>query len=110
LELENALNQALGSAQSLGVSGEETIGKPSSEKLADIPTELSQNIAKRIRDAAEMGDITTLNTIAEEIKGQSDSCNLLSEQIVHMEEDFDLMVYKNCSMNWIHANYPNFLD
>jgi len=89
-ELENALNQALGSAQSLGVSGEERIDKPSSEKLADIPTELSQDIAKRIRNAAEMGDITTLNTIAEEIKGQSDSCKLLSELIVQMAEDFDL--------------------
>jgi two-component system sensor histidine kinase/response regulator len=89
-ELENALNQALGSAQSLGVSNEETIGKASSEALVDIPTELSQDIAKRIRDAAEMGDITTLNTIAEEIKGQSDSCKLLGKQIVQMAEDFDL--------------------
>ena len=89
-ELENALNQALGSAQSLIVSNEETIGKPISEELVDIPTELSQDIAKRIRDAAEMGDIATLNTIAEEIKGQSDSCKLLSKQIVQMAEDFDL--------------------
>jgi two-component system sensor histidine kinase/response regulator len=89
-ELENALNQALGSAQSLGVSDEETINKPSSEELVNISTELSQDIAKRIRDAAEMGDITTLNTIAEEIKGQSDSCKLLGELIVQMAEDFDL--------------------
>ncbi len=64
--------------------------KPSAEALADIPAELSQDIAKRIRVAAEMGDITTLNTIAEEIKGQSDSCKLLSKQIVQMAEDFDL--------------------
>jgi len=89
-ELENALNQALGSAQSLGVSDEETIGKLSAEELVDIPTELSQDIAKRIRVAAEMGDITTLNTIAEEIKDQSGSCKLLSKQIVQMAEDFDL--------------------
>jgi HPt (histidine-containing phosphotransfer) domain-containing protein len=88
--LENALNQALESAQSLGVSAEENIGKLSTEALADIPSELSQDIAKRIRDAAEMGDVTTLNAIAEEIKDQSDSCILLSKQIVQMAEDFDL--------------------
>jgi hypothetical protein len=80
----------LESAQSLGVSDEETIDKLSSEEFIDIPTELSQDIAKGIRAAAEMGDIMTLNSIAEEIKDQSDSCKLLSEQIVQMAEDFDL--------------------
>jgi PAS domain S-box-containing protein len=88
-ELENALNQALESVQSLGVADEENIRKLSAEELADIPTELSQNIAKRIRDAAEMGDVMTLNAIAEEIKTHSDSCVPLSKQIVQMAEDFD---------------------
>jgi hypothetical protein len=37
-----------------------------------------------------MGDATTLNAIAEEIKDQSDSCRLLSKQIIQMAEDFDL--------------------
>jgi PAS domain S-box-containing protein len=82
-ELENALNQALESAQSLGVSAKENIGVLSTENFADISTELSDDIAKRIRDAAEMGDVTTLNAIAEEIKDQSDSCTLLSKQIIH---------------------------
>jgi signal transduction histidine kinase/CheY-like chemotaxis protein len=89
-ELENALNQALESVQRLGVPAEEKVGKLSAEALADIPTEVSQDIAKRIRAAAEMGDVTTLNAIAEEIKDQSDSCMLLSKQIVQMAEDFDL--------------------
>jgi two-component system sensor histidine kinase/response regulator len=88
-ELENALNQALGSAQSLGVTAEETIGKSSTEEFVDIPTELSRDIANRIRDAAEMGDVTALNTIAGEIKGQSDYCIPLSKQIIQMAEDFD---------------------
>jgi CheY-like chemotaxis protein len=88
--LENALNHALKSAQSLGVSAEENICKLSADVLADIPTELSQSIAKRIRAAAEMGDVTTLNAIAAEIRGQSDPCMLLSKQIIQMAEDFDL--------------------
>ncbi len=89
-ELETALNQALESAQSLGGSANESTEKLSDKELADITTELSDDIAKRIRNSAEMGDITTLNVIAEEIKDQSDSCMLLSKQIFQMAEDFDL--------------------
>jgi hypothetical protein len=89
-ELENALNQALESAQSLSVSAEENVGRLSNEEISDIPAELAPDIAKRIRDAAEMGDVMTLNAIAEEIKTYSDSCIPLSKQIIQMAEDFDL--------------------
>ena len=89
-ELETALHQALESAQSLGVSAEENVCKLSAEEIAAIPSEFAQDIAKRIRDAAEMGDVMTLNAIAEEIKAHSDSCIPLSKQIVQMAEDFDL--------------------
>ena len=88
-ELENALNQALESAQSLSVSAEENVGKLSNEEISDIPAELVQDIAKRIRDAAEIGDVMTLNASAEEIKTHSDSCIPLSKQIVQMAEDFE---------------------
>jgi CheY-like chemotaxis protein len=89
-ELENALNQALVSAQSLGVSTEETVCKLSDIEIAAIPSEFAQDIANRIRDAAEMGDVGTLSAIAEEIKSQSDTYVPLSKQIVQMAEDFDL--------------------
>jgi hypothetical protein len=36
-----------------------------------------------------MGDVTTLNAIAAEIKTKSDSCMPLSKQIIQMAEDFD---------------------
>ena len=89
-ELENALNQALESVQSLGVSTEENVCKLSDIEIAAIPSEFAQDIAKRIRDAAEMGDVMTLNVIAEEITTHSDSCIPLSKQIIQMAEDFDL--------------------
>jgi putative heme iron utilization protein len=89
-DLESALAQALESVQSLGASAEENVCKLSDEQIAAIPAELAQDIAKRIRDAAEMGDVTTLNAIAEKIKARSDSCIPLSKQIVQMAEDFDL--------------------
>ncbi|MEE4261770.1 MAG: response regulator, partial [Desulfobacteraceae bacterium] len=89
-ELENALNQALASAQSLSVSTEENVCKLSDEVISDIPAELARDIAQRIRDAAEMGDITTLNAVAEEIKTRSESCVPLSRQIIQLADDFDL--------------------
>jgi CheY-like chemotaxis protein len=89
-DLENALNQALESAQSLGASAEENVCKLSDDEIADIPSEFAQDIAKRIRGAAEMGDVMTLNAIAAEIKTHSDSCVPLSKQIVQLAEDFDL--------------------
>ncbi len=89
-KLENTLNQALESVQSLGVSAEEKISKLSDEEIAAIPSEFAQDVAKRIRDAAEMGDVTTLSAIAAEIKTHSDACIPLSKQIVQMAEDFDL--------------------
>jgi two-component system sensor histidine kinase/response regulator len=89
-ELENALHHALEAVQRFGAAVEENSEKISAEELAAIPAELDHNIAKRIRDAAEMGDVTTLNAIAEEIKGRSDFCKLLSELIVQMAEDFDV--------------------
>jgi PAS domain S-box-containing protein len=89
-DLEKALNQALESAQSLGAVIEENSNKLSTETLADIKAELPRNVSKRIRDAAEMGDITTLNGIAEEIKTHSNSCVPLSKQIAQMAENFDL--------------------
>jgi two-component system sensor histidine kinase/response regulator len=88
-ELENALNQTLESALSLSVFAEENVSKLSDEEIAAIPSELAQDIAKRIRDAAGMGDVMTLNAIAEEIKTHSDSCMPLSKQIIQMAEDFE---------------------
>jgi len=89
-ELENALNQALESAQSLLVPAKENVCMLANEVIFDIPAEFAQNIAKRIRDAAEIGDVMTLNSIAEEIKTHSESCMPLSERIVQLAEDFDL--------------------
>jgi len=88
--LETALNQALASAQSLNVSVEENVCNLSAEEISDIPAEFVQGTAKRIRDAAEMGDVATLSAIADEIRARSDSCIPLSKQIIQLAEDFDL--------------------
>jgi CheY-like chemotaxis protein len=88
-KLKNALNQALESVQTLGISGEDKAIEPLDVELAGIPADLSQDIVNRLRDAAEMGDVTTLNAVAGEIKSHSDSCVPLSKRIVQMAEDFE---------------------
>jgi signal transduction histidine kinase/DNA-binding response OmpR family regulator len=90
VDLENALNQALESVRRLGVSAKERVCELSDDDIAAIPSELLQDIAKRIRDAAEMGDVMMLNAVAEEIKTRSDACGPLSKQIHQLAEDFDL--------------------
>jgi CheY-like chemotaxis protein len=88
-ELENALNQALESVQTLGVSDEDKAIELPNEELAAIPAELILDFPQRIRDAAEMGNVSALMTIAEELKARSDSCAPLSNRIAQLAEDFD---------------------
>jgi CheY-like chemotaxis protein len=88
--LESTFTQALESIQAFGLQAQGKISKLSDEEIAAIPSELAQDISNRIRDAAQMGDVMTLNAIAEEIKSQSDTCVPLSKRIVQMAEDIDL--------------------
>jgi two-component system sensor histidine kinase/response regulator len=56
-KLENALMHALESVWTLGVSAEDITRKISDDEISAIPDEMVQDIAIRIRDAAEMGDV-----------------------------------------------------
>jgi CheY-like chemotaxis protein len=88
-ELEKKLNQALESVQTLGIPAEDKSIEPSDEELAAIPAELVQDLPERLRDAAEMGNVSALITFAEELKARSDVCTPLSNRIVQLAEDFD---------------------
>jgi signal transduction histidine kinase/CheY-like chemotaxis protein len=88
--LENGLNQVLGAVQGLGAPAQESVCELSGPAIAAIPVQLARDIAGRIRHAAEMGDITALMAIAEDIGTRSDSCMTLSKKINQMIEDFDL--------------------
>jgi hypothetical protein len=88
-ELEKNLNQALESVQTLGISAEDKSIEPSDEELAAIPAELVQDLPERLREAAEIGNVSALITFAEELKARSDACTPLSNRIVQLAEDFD---------------------
>ncbi|UCD78176.1 MAG: response regulator, partial [Desulfobacterales bacterium] len=88
--LDDALNQALASVERLGASAEEPVCILSDDQITAVPSELARDIAKRIRDAAELGDVRRLNAIAAEIKTHSEACGPLSKEIVNLAREFDL--------------------
>ena len=87
--LENMFNQVLESVQVLGTVAEDKAMEPSDEELAAIPAELVQDLPERLREAAEMGNVSAIMTIAEDLKARSDVCTPLSNRIVQLAEDFD---------------------
>jgi two-component system sensor histidine kinase/response regulator len=87
--LDQALNQGLGSARTLDIAIEDKPVQPGLEKMAVLPAELAQDAARRIRNAAQMGDVMQLIDIAEELKSKSEDYGPISDSIVQMASDFE---------------------
>jgi HPt (histidine-containing phosphotransfer) domain-containing protein len=93
-DLENALNRALQSVQTLrppAAAGEENAQLSPQAIVAKTP-EISKDDAGRILTAAKKGDIEELTAIAEELKERSDAYTPFSEKLVELAEDFDFEV------------------
>jgi PAS domain S-box-containing protein len=86
---DHALKNALAAVQTLGSPIEETPVEASTDTAGGIPPELAEQAAERIKAAAEMGDVTELASIAEELKKSSASYLPLSKRIVQLAENFD---------------------
>jgi CheY-like chemotaxis protein/HPt (histidine-containing phosphotransfer) domain-containing protein len=87
--LEKALSEALESLQTLGPSTADQAAEPSAESMASAASALDRDVAKRLRDAAEMGDLNQLTKIADELKSQSESQVPFCDRIIQMAGDFD---------------------
>jgi len=93
--------------------------EPFDIELAGIPAELVQDLPQRARDAAEMGNVSALMAIAEELNARSDACTPLSNRIVQLAEDFnfegiikladDLDAHYHSGF-WIKQQNPYFCD
>jgi CheY-like chemotaxis protein len=88
-ELKTAIDNALQAVQILGPSTAEKPKKPTLETLAEIPPELAKEAAGRIKAPAEMGDVTQIKAIAEELKTNSDVFAPISDRFIQLAEDFD---------------------
>jgi len=93
-DLENALNRALASVQTMlspTAAGEEN-GQLSPQAIVANTPEISKDEADRILEAAETGDIEALTAIAEALKTRSDAYTPFSDKLVELAEDFDFEV------------------
>jgi CheY-like chemotaxis protein len=89
VDLENVLDQALESVQTLGPPAEDKTAEPSPEVMASVPPELLHDAVRRIRKAVDMGDVTELKGIADQLKTQGENLVPLSEKIMQLAADFD---------------------
>jgi len=87
--LKNALDQALGAVESLK-TGDEVMN---TELLADssalAPVDVDKETIRRLRDAAEMGDVTEVVAIADEIASQANGFSPYRARIAQLADDFD---------------------
>ena len=87
--LEGALKVTLESIQALGPAEVAPVVELSEDSLPALPHELAKEASERIREAADMGDITRLKSIAEELSSKTEAFSPIGNKIIELAEDFD---------------------
>jgi hypothetical protein len=87
--LKSALDQALGAIETLK-TGEEAINSESSVDLsASTSVDVGKEAIRRLREAAEMGDVTEVVSIADKIASQVNGFSPYRAKITQLADDFD---------------------
>ena len=92
LKLEKTLEQALDAVHSLAPAAEEQshAGSEGREDVkASIPPEQLKALVTSISEAAEMGDVTQIESIAGELKSETAALIPICERLIQMAQDFD---------------------
>jgi two-component system, sensor histidine kinase and response regulator len=87
--LETSINQALEAVQTLGPVPAEKTQQPSAGAMTAIPPNMAAEAISRIKEPAEMGDVTQIKSIAEELKPKSDALAPLCDKFIQLADDFD---------------------
>ncbi len=87
--LETSINQALEAVQTLGPVPAQKTEQPSADAMTAIPPEMVAEAINRIKEPAEMGDVTQIKSIAEALKSKSDALAPISDKFIQLAEDFD---------------------
>jgi two-component system sensor histidine kinase/response regulator len=87
--LEYALAQALDAVQTLGPAAEKPTLDGNQTPWASVPPELIKRAGDDIIAAAEMGDVTQIKAMAEELKSESDAMAPFSDELIRLADDFD---------------------
>ncbi|MEJ2165346.1 MAG: response regulator [Desulfobacterales bacterium] len=88
-QLEMAVGKTLQAVRPLSHPDEEIAFEPAADALGAISPELIKEMAGRIREAAELGDITQVNAIADEMKSRSDDLVPVCDRLLRLAADFD---------------------
>jgi signal transduction histidine kinase/DNA-binding response OmpR family regulator/HPt (histidine-containing phosphotransfer) domain-containing protein len=88
-ELKTALNEALASCQSINNFSADDIRQPGEGSIPPMPDELAKQTAGRLRNAVDLGNISELKIIADELRSDSDAYGSFSDTIDQLAEDFD---------------------
>jgi HPt (histidine-containing phosphotransfer) domain-containing protein len=88
-KLEKSINQALEAVQTLGPVPAEKTQQPSADEMTAIPSGLAGEAVDRIKEPAEMGDVTQIKSIAEDLKSKSAAFAPFSDKFIQLAEDFD---------------------
>jgi CheY-like chemotaxis protein/HPt (histidine-containing phosphotransfer) domain-containing protein len=88
-ELEGVLMITLESIESLGPAAAAPIMEPSEDSFPALPPELAREASERIREAADMGDISQLKSIAEKLSSKVNAFSPVAKKIIQLAEEFD---------------------
>ena len=87
--LKSALDQALGAIETLKAGDEAMNTKFSADSSALPPVDVDKEAIRRLSDAAEMGDVTEVVSIADEITSQAKGFLPYRAKIAQLADDFD---------------------
>jgi polar amino acid transport system substrate-binding protein len=107
VEMKKVLQAALKSVRVLGHPAPEKPAKPSAEELREIPAELAKEATDRIRDAVEMGDVTRIKSIVEDLKSKCDAFAPIGNKFIQMTEDFDFDGIVKLADQLVKSQEPN---
>jgi PAS domain S-box-containing protein len=62
---------------------------PEKDEPMGISSEVAKDIAQRLREAVEVGDVAVLSQIASELSAREDAASQYGEQIARLTDDFD---------------------
>jgi signal transduction histidine kinase/CheY-like chemotaxis protein len=90
IKLQEALDQSLAAVQMLGPGLQEESAPDNKRLLAKVPPDVAKSAADRIRAAADIGDVTQISDIANELKSAEKTLGPFCDRILKLADDFDL--------------------
>jgi HPt (histidine-containing phosphotransfer) domain-containing protein len=87
--LESTLDQVLKAIQTLGPAARDDTTMSAADQIDTVSPDIAKDTARRLREAAEMGDVTEIVSIGEEIASGNQAFMPYKEKITQLADDFD---------------------